>query len=51
MDKNEELLELIRNLDDKMNILEQFFINKVDNGEEVLMELINSHNVGAIFVL
>ena len=41
-DRNEELIDLVRSLDEKMNVLEQFIIKNVEDGENRLMELINS---------
>ena len=40
-DRNEELIDLVRSLDEKMNVLEQFIIKNVEDGENRLMELIN----------
>ena len=40
-DRNEELIDLVKSLDEKMNVLEQYFIKNVPDGEKLLMELIN----------
>lgn len=39
--RNEDLIDLIKQLDEKMSMLEQFIIKNVDNGEDKLMEIIN----------
>lgn len=40
-ERNEDLIHLVRQLDLKMNQLEQFIISEVPNGEERLMKIIN----------
>ena len=40
-DRNEELIDLVKSLDEKMNVLEQYFMKHVPDGENKLMELIN----------
>jgi len=41
-DRNEELIDLVKSLDEKMNELEQYIIKNVPNGQEELMKLINA---------
>lgn len=40
--RNEDLIDLIKQLDEKMNMLEKFIIKNVDEGETRLMEIINT---------
>ena len=40
--RNEDLIDLIKQLDEKMNMLEKFIIKNVEQGETRLMEIINT---------
>lgn len=40
--KNEDLVDLIRILDEKMSKFEQYILENVDNGEEELHKLIHT---------
>ena len=40
--RNEDLIDLIKQLDEKMNMLEKFIIKNVEEGETRLMEIINT---------
>lgn len=39
--RNEDLIDLIRQLDEKMSMLEKFIVSNVEDGESRLMEIIN----------
>ena len=41
-ERNEDLIDLIKQLDEKMNTLEQFIIKELPDGEARLMEIINN---------
>ena len=40
--RNEDLIDLIKQLDEKMNMLEKFIVKNVEDGETKLMEIINT---------
>ena len=48
-ERNEDLVHLVRQLDLKMNQLEQFIIKEVPNGEERLMKIINDDDEEVLY--
>jgi hypothetical protein len=45
-ERNEDLIDLIKQLDEKMNCLEKYIIANVKDGENELMKIINTPTPG-----